>query len=282
MFQSSEKKEIYYKTDDEIELIRESCVLVSKTLAYIGSLIKPGITGAFLDKEAETYIRDHNAIPAFKGYKGSHSDFPATLCFSLNEVVVHGIPDGREVKENDIVSVDCGVCLNGYYGDSAYTFALNGVESKILELLNITNTSLYKGIEQAQVGKRIGDIGFAIFDYCERQNRMGVVRDLTGHGLGKSLHEDPDVPNHGKRGNGVVLRDGLVIAIEPMINMGTKEVMGTGDGWTILTADKKPSAHFEHTIAIRKGRKADILSDHSYIEDTVKKNQNLLEISIKS
>ena len=178
------------------------------------------------------------------------------------------------------ISVDCGTLLNGYFGDSAYTFALGGVSPSVLNLLNVTNTSLYKGIEQALVGRRIGDIGFAIFEYCERKYKFGVVRDLVGHGIGKALHEDPDVPNHGKRGNGVLLKHGLVIAIEPMINMGTKEVMGTGDGWTIITSDKKPSAHFEHTIAIRKGQKADILSDHSFVEDAVKKNSNLLEISI--
>lgn len=280
MFQSNEKKEIYYKTDAEIELIRESCLLVSKTLAYVGSLIRPGVKAEYLDMKAEEFIRDHNAVPAFKGYKGSNGDFPSTLCFSVNEVVVHGIPNDREVQETDVLSVDCGTLLNGYFGDSAYTFALGGVGVKTLHLLNVTNTSLYKGIAQAQVGKRIGDIGFAIFEYCERQHKFGVVRDLTGHGLGKNLHEDPDVPNHGKRGNGVVLRDGLVIAIEPMVNMGTKDVIGTGDGWTILSADRKPSAHFEHSIALRKGKPADILSSHTYVEEEVKKNANLLEISI--
>jgi methionyl aminopeptidase len=278
MFQSSDKKEIYYKTDDEIEFIRESCLLVSKTLAYVATLIKPGVTSKYIDTQAETFIRDHKAIPAFKGYR----DFPATLCISLNEAVVHGIPTDREITETDIISVDCGTLMNGYFGDAAYTFALGNVDTKVLDLLNVTNTSLYKGIDQATVGRRIGDIGYAIFDYCEKQHRYGVVRDLTGHGIGKSLHEDPDVPNHGKRGNGVVLRDGLVIAIEPMINLGTKEVMGIGDGWTIITSDKKPSAHFEHTIAIRKGKKADILSDHSFIEEAIKKNPNLLEISIKN
>ena len=276
--QSNEKKEIYYKTDDEIELIRQSSILVSKTLALVGSLIKPGVTGAFLDKEAETFIRDNGGVPAFKGYRG----FPATLCWSINEAVVHGIPNEKEITENDVISVDCGTMLEGYFGDSAYTFALGGVTPSVLELLHVTNTSLYKAIEQATVGKRIGDIGFAVFDYCERLNKYGVVRDLIGHGLGKALHEDPDVPNHGKRGNGVILRDGLVIAIEPMINMGTKEVEGIGDGWTIVTADRKPSAHFEHTIAIRKGKKADILSDHSFVQEAVKKNSNLLEISIKN
>ncbi len=278
MFQSSEKKEIYYKTDDEIELIRESCLLVSKTLAYVGTLIKPGITSQFIDQKAEEFIRDNNAVPAFKGYR----DFPATLCVSMNEAVVHGIPSNREFQDNDVVSVDCGTLLDGYFGDAAYTFALGGVTPSVLDLLNVTNTSLYKGIDQAIVGKRIGDIGFAIFEYCEKNHKYGVVRDLTGHGIGKALHEDPDVPNHGKRGNGVVLRDGLVIAIEPMINLGTKEVMGIGDGWTIITSDKKPSAHFEHTVAIRKGKKADILSDHSFIQEAVKKNSNLLEISIKN
>lgn len=278
MFQSNEKREIYYKTDSEIELIRESCLLVSKTLAYVASLIKPGITSKYLDEKAEEFIKDHNALPAFKGYR----DFPASLCISLNEAVVHGIPSTAELKETDIISVDCGTLLNDYFGDAAYTFALGGVTPSVLELLSVTKTSLYKGIEQATVGKRIGDIGYAIFEYCEKKHKYGVVRDLTGHGIGKSLHEDPDVPNHGKKGNGIVLRDGLVIAIEPMINLGTKEVVGIGDGWTIISADKKPSAHFEHTIAIRKGQKADILSDHSFIEAEIKKNANLLEISIKN
>ena len=276
MFQSPDKKEIYYKTADEIELIRIANILNCKAIAYVGSLVKPGVTGAFLDKQAEIFIHDNGGVPAFKGYRG----FPNAITISINEQVVHGIPDSREIQENDVVSVDCGVMLNGYYGDAAYTYALGGVDEQVMKLLEVTKLSLYKGIEQAIIGKRIGDIGFAIFELCERQHKFGVVRDLVGHGLGKNLHEDPDVPNHGKRGNGVVLRKGLVIAIEPMINMGTKEVSGTGDGWTILTRDKKPSAHFEHTVAIG-ATKADILSDHSFIEESEKNNQNLLAVLVK-
>lgn len=277
MFQSGEKKEIYYKTDEEIELIRESCILVSKTLAHVGSLIKPGVTGKYLDKEAETFIRDNGGIPAFLGYR----DFPATLCISLNEAVVHGIPTDAEIQDTDIISVDCGVFLNGYAGDSAFTYALPNVPADTMELLHITNTSLYKGIEQAVVGKRLGDIGYAVFEYTEKRHKYGVVRDLVGHGIGKSLHEDPDVFNHGRKGNGMLLRKGLVIAIEPMINLGTKEIAGTGDGWTLISADKKPSAHYEHTVAIGRD-KADILSDHSYIYEVIKNNPNLQEISIKN
>jgi methionyl aminopeptidase len=277
MFQSPDKKEIYYKTDDEIELIRAACILNCQAIAHVASLIKPGVKGDYLDREAETFIRDNGGVPAFKGYR----DFPKTLTLSVNEQVVHGIPNGFELKEEDIVSVDCGVFLNGFFGDAAYTFALQGVPPSVIELLSVTKLSLYKGIEQAVAGKRIGDIGFAIFELCERKYKYGVVRDLVGHGLGKSLHEDPDVPNHGKRGNGVLLKKGLVLAIEPMINMGTKEVEGIGDGWTIVSKDKKPSAHFEHTVAV-KPVKADILSDHSFIEEAEKKNENLLEVPIKN
>ncbi|MBL7816893.1 MAG: type I methionyl aminopeptidase [Saprospiraceae bacterium] len=277
MFQSSDKKEIYYKTDEEVELIREACILNCQTIAYVGSLIKPGLTGKFLDEKAEEFIRDHNAVPAFKGYGAN--PFPNTLTISVNEQVVHGIPSNREFLDTDIVSVDCGVMLNGYFGDAAYTYAMPNISSSVMKLLQVTKLSLYKGIEQAIVGKRIGDIGFAIFELCEKQNKFGVVRDLIGHGLGKNLHEDPDVPNHGKRGNGVVLRKNLVIAIEPMINMGTKDVYSTGDGWTIITKDRKPSAHYEHTIAVRPN-KAEILSDHSFIEEAEKKNENILAVTI--
>ncbi len=217
----TEGKRIFYKTDEEVELIRTSCHLVCKTLAHVGSLMKPGINGKIIDAAAEEFIRDHGGRPAFKGYR----DFPATLCVSINDVVVHGIPRDREFKETDVVSVDCGVELEGFYGDAAYTFAFNSVEEPVLELLKITYRSLYLGIEQAVHGKRIGDISFAVQDYCERKHRYGVVRELVGHGLGRSLHEDPEVPNFGHRGRGMVLRDGLVIAIEPMINMGGREVV---------------------------------------------------------
>lgn len=275
MFQSPDKKEIYYKTDDEVDLIREACILNCQAIAYVGSLIKAGVTGIYLDQKAEEFIRDHKGVPAFKGYR----DFPNTLTVSINEQVVHGIPNDREILDADVVSIDCGVMLNGYYGDAAYTYALPNVTPSVMKLLKITKLSLYKGIEQAVIGKRVGDIGYAIYDLCEKQNKYGVVRDLVGHGLGKNLHEDPDVPNHGKRGNGVVLRKGLVIAIEPMINMGTKDVASLSDGWTIITRDRKPSAHYEHTVVVRSN-KPEILTDHSFIEDAEKNNENILAVTI--
>lgn len=275
MFQSPDKKEIYYKTDDEVNLIRAACILNCQAIAYVGSLIKAGVTGIYLDQKAEEFIRDQKGVPAFKGYR----DFPNTLTVSINEQVVHGIPNGREILDTDVVSIDCGVMLNGYYGDAAYTYALPNVTPSVMKLLKITKLSLYKGIEQAVIGKRVGDIGYAIYDLCEKQNKYGVVRDLVGHGLGKNLHEDPDVPNHGKRGNGVVLRKGLVIAIEPMINMGTKDVASLSDGWTIITKDRKPSAHYEHTVVVRSN-KPEILTDHSFIEEVEKNNENILAVTI--
>lgn len=270
-------KTIIYKTDEEIELIRESCLLVCKALAHVGSVIRPGITGEQIDKEAEQLIRDHNAVPGFKGYRG----FPGTLCISVNEGVVHGIPSKKEFQNGDVVSVDCGVLMNEFFGDSAYTFALGEVDERTMELLRVTNTSLYKGIEKAVSGARIGDIGYAVQNYCERQNSYGVVRELVGHGLGQNLHEPPEVPNYGKKGRGPKLQEGLVIAIEPMVNLGKKEVRQSKDGWTIITKDKTPSAHYEHTIAVRKD-KADILSDHSQVEANIKNNPNVKEVSIKN
>lgn len=274
---------IFYKTEEELELIREACLLVCKVLAHVGSSIKPGMKGLRLDQEAEEMIRDHGAVPAFKGYVGAGSDkeFPSTLCISINEVVVHGIPSGDvEFKDGDVVSVDCGVLLNGYHGDSAYTFALGDVDEATMELLRVTKTSLYKGIEQAVHGRRLGDIGYAIQHYTEKGFGYSVVRELVGHGIGKSLHEDPEVPNYGKRGNGVLLKEGLVIAIEPMINMGRKEVVQGNDGWTIKSSDTKPSAHYEHTIAVKKQR-ADILSDHRPIEAAESMNPALKEVELK-
>lgn len=272
-----EGKRVFYKTNDEIELMRQANLLVSQTLGYVGSLLKPGITGYEIDKAAETFIRDHNGKPAFKGYHG----FPATLCVSYNDIVVHGIPGQREFKETDVVSVDCGVELEGYYGDAAFTFAFSDVDESAMELLRVTYASLYKGIEQAVHGKRIGDISFAIQDYCERQHKYGVVRDLVGHGIGRSLHEDPEVPNYGKRGKGPLMMEGLVLAIEPMINMGVKEVYQDTDGWTIHTKDRKPSAHYEHSVAVRKG-KPDILSTHEFVLAAIKNNDSLREISPKN
>ena len=276
-----EGKRIFHKTNDEIELIREANLLVSKTLGYVGSLLKPGVTGKVIDKAAEEFIRDHKGRPAFKGYGPEHNPFPGSLCVSYNDIVVHGIPGDREFKETDVVSVDCGVELEGYFGDAAFTFAFAGVDETTMDLLRVTYTSLYKGIEQAVHGKRIGDISFAIQDYCERQHAYGVVRDLVGHGVGRSLHEDPEVPNYGKRGKGPLMMEGLVIAIEPMINLGVREVYQDSDGWTIHTKDRKPSAHYEHSVAVKKG-KADILSTHEFDLDSVKNNNSLQEVSLKS
>lgn len=265
---------IYYKTDEEIELIRESCLLVCKVLTYVGSVLRPGISGEELDNKAEEIIRDHQAIPAFKGYKG----FPATLCVSVNSSVVHGIPTKQQIlNDGDIVSVDCGVMKNGFFGDAAYTFAIGDVDEKIMKLLKVTNASLYKGIEAAQIGNRIGDIGFAVQHYVERIYNYRVVRELVGHGLGRELHEDPQVPNFGKRGKGTQLKEGLVIAIEPMVNMGRKDVYQAKDGWTIFTKDRLPSAHFEHTVALLKDGTV-TLSDHKEIEEAVQANVNLKEV----
>jgi methionyl aminopeptidase len=267
---------VFYKSQEEIELIRESCLLVSSTLALVAENIKPGVSGSFLDSLAEEYIRDNKAEPGFKGYGG----FPGTLCISKNEHVVHGIPSNEEFIDEDIVSIDCGVFKNGYFGDSAYTFVFKEVSEVTVELCKVTNESLYKGIDQAKAGNRLGDIGFAIQNYTEKVFGYSVVRELVGHGIGKNLHEEPQVPNFGKRGRGRKLSPGLVIAIEPMINLGDKNIVKGNDGWTIYTKDKKPSAHYEHTVAILNGH-ADILSDHKIIEDQIKKNENLLDISRK-
>ncbi len=272
-----EGKRIFYKTAAEIELMRNANLVVSKTLAHVASILKPGITGEEIDKAAETFIGDHGGRPAFKGYHG----FPASLCVSYNDIVVHGIPSKREFKETDIVSVDCGVELEGFYGDAAFTFAFQNVEEPTLELLRVTYASLYLGIEQAIHGKRVGDISSAIQEYCERKHGYGVVRDLVGHGVGRSLHEDPEVPNYGKRGKGPLILEGLALAIEPMINLGKKEVHQSEDGWTIHTRDRTPSAHFEHSVIVKKG-KADILSDHSYLLEEIKNNPNLQEVLPKS
>jgi methionyl aminopeptidase len=251
------------KTAEEIELLRQSSLLVGKTLAEVAKLIRPGITTIELDKVAETFIRDNGAIPGFKGYGG----FPATLCISVNDVVVHGIPGETILKDGDIVSVDCGTLMNGFYGDSAYTFAVGEVDEKVSQLMKRTKESLYLAIEQAVVGKRIGDIGSAVQKHVESFG-YSVVRDLVGHGVGRNLHEKPEVPNYGRRGSGIKLKSGMCLAIEPMVNMGVKEVYQDKDGWTIRTADAKPSAHFEHDIAVRNG-KADILSTFEYVEEVL-------------
>ncbi len=264
---------IHYKNQEQIELIRESSLLVGKTHAEVVKAIRPGITTAELDRIAETFIRDHGGQPGFKGYQG----FPATLCISVNEQIVHGIPDDRELKEDDLVSIDCGAIKNGYYGDSAYTYALNEAPENVQELMRATKEALYLAIEQAVHGKRMGDIGSAIQSYVEERN-FSVVRDLVGHGLGKRLHEEPEVFHYGRAGRGVPLMQGLVICIEPMINLGKRFVVQERDGWTIRTADRKPSAHFEHAVAVRKDQQADILSSFSDIEEAVKQNEHLINI----
>jgi len=255
---------ILYKNEQEIDSIKESCQLVSKTLALIGSIIKPGIKTIELDKVAETYIRDNNGIPTFLGYHG----FPNTLCISVNSEVVHGIPSNRELKDGDIVSIDCGVILNGFYGDSAYTYGLGNVDIDALELIKKTKEALYVGISNASINNRIGDIGNSIQTYVEAFG-YSVVREMVGHGIGRRLHEKPEVPNYGKRGEGKKITNGLVLAIEPMINLGKKEIKLDNDGWTVRTADGMPSAHFEHSIAIVNG-KAEILSTFEYIEAVLK------------
>lgn len=259
---------IHLKTPEEIEYIRKSSLLVSQTHALLVEYIQPGVKTIKLDQIAEQFIRDNGGTPSFKGYGG----FPYTLCISVNEQVVHGFPSDREIKEGDILSVDCGVFKDGYHGDSAFTFPIGEVNPDSKKLLQVTFNSLFVGIEQAVAGNRIGDIGFAIQNYCEFTHKYGVVRDLVGHGIGKDLHEDPQVPNYGKRGKGPMLQEGWVIAIEPMINMGTFQVRTLSDKWTIITKDNKPSAHFEHTVAVKRG-KADILSDHNLIFEAIKKSE---------
>jgi methionyl aminopeptidase len=259
---------IEYKSESEIELIRESSLLVAKTLGEVAKIIRPGIKTIELDKVAEEFIRDNGAVPGFKGYQG----FSGTLCISPNEQVVHGIPGNRELKDGDIVSIDCGVLKNGYYGDSAYSFAIGDIDESTRRLLHVTYECLLLGLEQAVEGNTLGDIASAIQDHAE-QAGYSVVRELVGHGLGRSLHEPPEVPNFGKKGKGLTLRKGLVIAVEPMINRGKRFVVQERDGWTIRTTDREPSAHYEHTIAIGKD-KADVLSSFSYIFEALKNNKN--------
>lgn len=255
---------IYLKTDEEIELMRESNLLVGKTLGELAKWIAPGITTLKLDKIAEEFIRDNGAVPGFLGYAG----YPNTLCVSVNEVIVHGIPSNYTLRDRDIVSVDCGVVKNGFNGDSAYTFCVGEVDEKVKALLRTTKESLYVGIEQAIEDNRIGHISQAIQEYCERRG-YSVVREMTGHGIGKKLHEEPAVPNYGRRGVGPLLKNGMCIAIEPMINLGSRNIVIERDGWTCRTKDRQPSAHFEHTVAIRNG-KADILSSFEFVENVLK------------
>lgn len=258
---------IHLKSQREIDLLRQSADLVARTLAEVGRHIRPGVTTAELDAVGEAYIQKHGATPAFKGYRVGQVVFPASLCISINDVVVHGIPDARRLEEGDLVTVDCGVLLNGYYGDSAYTFAVGKLSPENARLCRVTYDALYAGVAHAVVGNRIGDISESVQTYCESRG-YGVVRDLVGHGIGRHLHEDPQVPNYGRRGTGKRLKEGMTMCIEPMINRGTWEVVTEDDGWTVRTEDGLPSAHYEHMVVVRPGE-AEILSTFSYIEDVV-------------
>lgn len=255
---------IHYKTSKEVQKIKESADILAKAHGEVAKHVKVGVKTSYLDKIAEEFIRDYQAVPSFKGYGG----FPASLCISVNEVVVHGFPSEYELKDGDIISIDCGVFHQGFHSDSAYTYPVGEVSSPVLDLLRATKDSLYLGIEKAVFGNRIGDIGNAIQKFVEAKGYT-VVRELVGHGLGKNLHEAPEVPNYGKKGSGPLLKDGMVIAIEPMVNLGTRNIVQERDGWTIRTADRKPSAHYEHTVAIFEDR-TEILTSHKYIEENYK------------
>lgn len=262
---------IYLKTEEEVELLRQSNLLVGKTLAEIAKYIEPGVTTIRLDQIAEEFIRDNGAIPTFKGFPNPYGlPFPGSICTSVNDVVVHGIPDDTVLKDGDIISVDCGTSLNGFCGDSAYTFCVGEVSDEVKALLKATKEALYLGIEQAVCGKRIGDIGYAVEAYCA-QHSYGVVREFVGHGIGKNMHEEPAVPNYGRRGTGIMLKRGMCIAIEPMITLGSRKIYMDKDRWTIRTADGKPAAHFEHTVAVGMA-KADILSSFDYLEEVLNIN----------
>ncbi len=255
---------IHYKTSEEVELIKKSADILGRAHGEVAKHVKEGVKTSFLDKIAEEFIRDHEGVPSFKGYNG----FPASLCISVNEVVVHGFPTQYELKDGDIISIDCGVFHQGFHSDSAYTYPIGEVPPSIIDLLKATKDSLYLGIEQAVFGNRIGDIGFAIQKFVEAKGYT-VVRELVGHGLGRNLHEAPEVPNYGKKGSGVPLKAGMVIAIEPMVNLGTRNIVQERDGWTIRTADRKASAHYEHTVAIFED-KTEVLTTHKYIEENFK------------
>lgn len=268
---------IHLKSQQEIDHLRVSADLVGRTLAEVARHIRPGVTTGELDRVAEEYIRSHNAEPAFKGYRvGSHV-FPATLCISVNDEIVHGIPGEGVLEDGDLISVDCGVLLNGYYGDSAFTFAVGEIDPEVARLCQATYDSLYNGIEKAVHGNRIGDISHAVQSHCEAEG-YGVVRDLVGHGIGRKLHEDPQVPNFGRQGTGRKMKEGLTICIEPMINMGTRMISADTDGWTIRTADGAPSAHYEHMVVVRRGQ-AEILSTFAYIEDVIETPYNKVALA---
>lgn len=266
---------IYLKSEEEIDLIRASAQVLGKAHAEVAKWIKPGVSTSRLDTVAESYIRDNGGIPSFKGFGGSGKvpSFPGSLCISVNEVVVHGLPGNYVLRDGDIISIDCGVKLNGYHSDSAYTYPVGEVRPEVMNLLTATKKSLYLGIEKAREGFRTGDIGYAVQSYVEKLG-YSVVRELVGHGVGQSLHEGPEVPNYGSKGKGIALREGMVIAIEPMINLGKRSIVQESDGWTIRTADRKPSAHFEHTVLVRKTH-AEILTTFEYIEE-VTANSSLM------
>jgi methionyl aminopeptidase len=260
---------IIYKTDEQVELMRISALLVSQTLSEVAKVLKPGIATLEIDKLANEFILDNGAVPSFYNYNG----FPFHIITSVNDVVVHGLPGKEELKDGDIISVDVGVIKNKYHGDHAYTFIIGEASADVIQLVKVTKESLFEGIKEAVVGKRLGDIGYVIQQYNEKHG-YGVVRDLVGHGLGQEMHEAPQVPNYGRKGSGILLKENLVMAIEPMINMGTKDVFLEDDGWTIKTADGKPSVHFEHDVCVKKGS-ALVLSDYSIIEQAEKNNSNL-------
>lgn len=263
---------VILKTNEEIELLRQANLLVGKTLAEVAKHIKPGVTTLELDKIAEEYIRDNGAVPTFKGYPNHVGQpFPGSICASVNDVVVHGIPNNVPLEDGDILSVDCGTLLNGYCGDSAYTFCVGNVEDEVRQLLQTTKESLYIGIENAVVGKRIGDIGYNIQKHCEP--KYGIVREFVGHGIGREMHEDPQVPNFGRRGTGLLQKEGLCLSIEPMVTLGSRKIYMDKDGWTVKTVDGKCAAHFEHTVAVLKGR-ADILSSFELVEEILKNKEN--------
>ncbi len=261
---------IHIRSHQEIETIRKSALMVSATLTEVAKFLKPGIKTITVDAMAEAFIRDNGGVPSFKNYHG----FPYSLCISVNEVVVHGLPSDYELKDGDIISVDCGVYMNGYHGDSAYTFAIGNVKPEVLKLMSVTKESVYLGVAQARDNNRVGDISFAVENYTNRIHGYGVVRELVGHGVGKELHEDPQVPNNGRRGDGKKLKEGMVLAIEPMINLGTRDVKTLTDGWTVVTRDGKPSVHFEHTTAVRKN-KGEHLSSFAPIEAAEQANNEL-------
>jgi methionyl aminopeptidase len=265
---------IYCKTNEEVEIHRHSCLMVGQTLAEVAKVIKPGVKTIELDKLAETFIKDNGGVPSFKGYGDPSNPYPYSLCISVNEAVVHGFPSNYEIKDGDIISVDCGFYKNGFHGDHAYTFAVGEVAQEVLDLIRVTKESLYLGIKQAIVGNRIGDIAYAIENHTYRKHGFGVVRELVGHGLGRDMHEDPQVPNYGRKGEGKRLLENMVLAIEPMINLGSRHIYTADDGWTIVTQDGKPSVHFEHDVCVKKGR-PDILSDYTPIEIAEKANPNL-------